>query len=84
MDRRPAGYRIRCNFRRKKVELRVEANIRRNVLASLAMAWCRDRDELPDILSAEGIKQLRRRIAHLSSDGMRQLYDRAFEECRLV
>jgi hypothetical protein len=54
------------------------------MLASLAIAWCRDRDEPPDILSAEEIKHFRHRIAHLSSDGMRQLYDRAFEECRLV
>jgi hypothetical protein len=48
------------------------------------MARRRDRDEPPDVLSAEEIKQLRHRIAHLSPDGVRQLYDRAFEDCRLV
>jgi hypothetical protein len=46
------------------------------------MARRRDRDEPPDVLSAEEIKQLRHRIAHLSPDGV--LYDRAFDECRLV
>ena len=55
-----------------------------NVLASLAMARRRDRDEPPDVLSAEEIKELRHRIAHLSPDGVRRLYDRAFEDCRLV
>jgi len=60
------------------------ANIRRNVLGSVAMARRRDRDEPPDVLSAEEIKQFRHRIAHLSPEGVRQLYDRAFEDCRLV
>ena len=55
-----------------------------NLLGSVARARRRDRDEPPDVLSAEEIKQLRHRIAHLSPDGVRQLYDRAFEECRLV
>jgi hypothetical protein len=54
------------------------------MLASPAMARRRDRDEPPDVLSAEEIKQLRHRISHLSPDGVRQLYDRAFEDCRLV
>jgi hypothetical protein len=48
------------------------------------MARRRDRDEPPDVLSAEEIKQLRHRIAQLSPDGVRQLYDRAFEDCRLI
>ena len=47
------------------------------------MARRRDRDEPPDVLSAEEIKELRHRIAHLSPDGVRRLYDRAFEDCRL-
>src|SRR5258708_30220633 len=55
-----------------------------NMVGSVAMARRRDRDEPPDVLSAEEIKQLRHRIAHLSPDGVRQLYDRAFEDCRLV
>ena len=83
-DRWPAGYRSRCIFRGKKVELRGGANIRRNMLGSVAMARRRDRDEPPDVLSAEEIKQFRHRIAHLSPEGVRQLYDRAFEDCRLV
>jgi hypothetical protein len=44
----------------------------------------RDRDEPPDILSAEDIKQLRYNFAHLSPDGVRHFYERAFEECRLI
>ena len=55
-----------------------------NVLAFLAMARRRDRDEPPDVLSAEEIKKFRHQIAHLSPDGVRRLYDRAFEDCRLV
>ena len=55
-----------------------------NMLASLAVAWRRDRDEPPDVLRAEEIKQFRHRIAHLSPDGVRQLYERAFEDCRLI
>jgi hypothetical protein len=48
------------------------------------MARRRDRDEPPDILSAEEIKQLRQRMAHMSPDGVRQFYERALEECRLI
>ena len=66
------------------MELSGQANIRRNVLGSVAMARRRDRDEPPDVLSAEEIKQFRHQIAHLSPDGVRQLYERAFEDCRLV
>ena len=54
------------------------------MLKSVAMARRRDRDEPPDVLSAEELKQLRHRIAHLSPDGVRQFYERAFEECRLI
>jgi hypothetical protein len=37
------------------------------MVAFLAMARRRDRDEAPDVLSAEEIKELRHRIAHLES-----------------
>jgi len=47
------------------------------------MARRRDRDEPVDVLSAEELK-MRHRLAHLSPDGVRQFYERAFEECRLV
>lgn len=40
--------------------------------------------EKPDILSEEEVKQLRQSLAHLSPDGVRQFYERAFEDCRLV
>jgi hypothetical protein len=55
-----------------------------NMLGSVAMARRRDRDEPPDVLSAEEIKELRHRIAHLSPDAVQRLYERAFEDCRLV
>ena len=43
-----------------------------------------DPDEPPDILSPEDLKSLRQNLAHLSPDGVRQFYERAFEECRLI
>ena len=55
-----------------------------NLLASVAVARRRDGDFPPDILSAEEVKELRQRLAHLSPDGVRQFYERAFEECRLI
>jgi hypothetical protein len=54
------------------------------MVRSPAMARRRDRDEPPDVLSAEELGQLRHQIAHLSPDGVRQFYERAFEQCRLV
>jgi hypothetical protein len=38
----------------------------------------------PDVLSEEELKQLRHNLAHLSLDGVRQFYERAYEDCRLV
>jgi len=55
-----------------------------NMLGSLAMARRRGRDEPPDVLSADELKQLRQSLAHLSPDGVRQFYERAFEECLLI
>jgi hypothetical protein len=40
--------------------------------------------EKPDVLNEEELKQLRHNLAHLSLDGVRQFYERAFEDCRLV
>jgi hypothetical protein len=48
------------------------------------MARRPDRDEPPDVLSAEDLKKLRYNLAHLSPDGVRQFDERAFEECRLI
>ncbi len=53
------------------------------MLPSLAMAR-RPSDEKPDVLDEGEIKELRRSLAHLSPDGVRQFYERAFEDCRLV
>jgi hypothetical protein len=39
--------------------------------------------EKPDVLSEEEVKQLRHSLAHLGPDGVRQYYERAFEDCRL-
>jgi len=44
----------------------------------------RPRDEPPAVLSSEQVKRLRDQIASLSPDGVRQFYERAFEECRLI
>jgi hypothetical protein len=38
----------------------------------------------PDVLSEEELKQLRHNLAHLSVDGVRQFYERAYQDCRLV
>lgn len=40
--------------------------------------------EKPDVLSEEELKQLRQNLAHLSPDGVRNFYERAFEDCRLI
>jgi hypothetical protein len=48
------------------------------------MARRRERDDPPDVLSREELKRLRQNLAHLSPDSVRQSYDRAFEQCRLV
>ena len=48
------------------------------------MSRRRDPDHPPDILSAVELKALRQNLAHLSPDGVRQFYERAFEECRLI
>jgi hypothetical protein len=44
----------------------------------------RPNDEKPDALDEREIKQLRHSLAHLSPEGVRQFYERAFEDCRLV
>jgi len=40
--------------------------------------------EESDVLSAEEIKQLRYNLAHLSPSGVREFYERAYKDCRLV
>jgi hypothetical protein len=40
--------------------------------------------EKPDVLNEEEVEQLRHSLAHLSPDGVRKFYERAFEDCRLV
>jgi hypothetical protein len=40
--------------------------------------------EKPDVLNEAERKQLRHNVAHLSLDGVRHFYERAFEDCRLV
>jgi hypothetical protein len=44
----------------------------------------RPSDEKPDVLDEGEIKELLRSLAPLSPDGVRQFYERAFEDCRLV
>jgi hypothetical protein len=53
--------------------------------ATIALAMARrTAPEAQDVLSEEEIKQLRHNLAQLGSDGVRQFYERAYEECRLV
>jgi len=40
--------------------------------------------ETYDALNDEELKQLRESLAHLSPEGVRHFYERAFEDCRLV
>jgi len=40
--------------------------------------------ETPDVLTEEELKQLRHNLAHLSTDGVRQFYERAYQDCRLM
>ncbi len=54
-----------------------------NMLGSLAVARRPD-PEKPDVLNEEELKQLRHNLAHLSPVGVREFYERAFEDCRLV
>ena len=44
----------------------------------------RPADENPDVLTEEELKQLRHNLAHLSPIGVREFYERAFEDCRLI
>src|SRR3982074_2301881 len=54
-----------------------------NMLESLVVARRPD-PEKPDVLNEEELKQLRHNLAHLSPGGVREFYERAFEDCRLV
>ena len=38
----------------------------------------------PDVLSEEELKQLRHNLAHLSADGVRQFFERAYQDCQLL
>ena len=54
-----------------------------NMLASSGMARRFDRDK-EDVLSEEDLTRLRENLARLSPEGVRDFYDRAHEECRLI
>jgi hypothetical protein len=44
----------------------------------------RPTSENPDVLTEEELQQLRHNLAHLSPNGVREFYERAFEDCRLI
>jgi hypothetical protein len=49
------------------------------------MARRPDRDPKPsDMLSAQDLKELRYNLAHLSVGAVRDLYDQAYRDCRLI
>jgi hypothetical protein len=54
-----------------------------NMLASSSMARRPDRGS-EEILGEKDLKQLRYNLAHLSPEGVRDFYERAYQECRLV
>ena len=54
-----------------------------NMLASSGMARRFDRDK-EDVLSEQDLKQLRENLSRLSPQGVRDFYDRAHEDCRLI
>jgi hypothetical protein len=53
------------------------------MLKSLPMAR-RPNTEKPDVLSEKDLQEMRHRLAHLSPQGVRDFYERAFEDCRLI
>jgi hypothetical protein len=68
------------DYARRGVLWRIKAEY-----ATIAPAMARRPDPEPsDVLSEEEIKQLRHGLAHLSLDGVRQFYERAHEECRVM
>jgi hypothetical protein len=44
----------------------------------------RPNHEKPDVLSEEDLKQIRHNLALLSPAGVRDFYQRTFEDCRMV
>jgi hypothetical protein len=44
----------------------------------------RPTSENPDVPTEEELQQLRHNLAHLSPNGVREFYERAFEDCRLI
>jgi len=54
-----------------------------NMIISLPMAR-RPGREKAEILSEEDLKQLRHNLAHLSPGAVRECYDQAYRDCRLV
>ena len=53
------------------------------MLGSFAMARRPDRDEA-DILSEKDLNELRHNLAHLSIQAVRDFYDQAHRDCRLI
>ena len=54
-----------------------------NMLASFAMARRPDREKL-DMLSEKDLEELRHNLAHLSLGAVRDFYDQAYRDCRLI
>jgi hypothetical protein len=54
-----------------------------NMLASFAMARHPDREKA-DILSEKDLQELRHNLAHLSLGAVRDFYEQAYRDCRLI
>jgi hypothetical protein len=54
-----------------------------NLIISFVMARRPDREKA-EILSEKDLHELRHNLAHLSAAAVRDFYDRAYQDCRLV
>jgi hypothetical protein len=68
-------------LRRPRVSLMGEQKA--NMLGSFAMARRPDRDKA-EILSEKDLTELRHNLAHLSIQAVRDFYEQAYGDCRLV
>lgn len=54
-----------------------------NLVRSVAMARRPDREKA-EILNEKGLQELRYNLAHLSTAAVRDFYEQAYQDCRLV
>ncbi len=77
-------YRFRSTWVRRTTYIEDDRVTKSTRIGPVATARWHDRDEPPDILSAEDIKHLRNQIAKLSQDSVRKIHEGSFEDCPLT